>query len=374
MVKTDKSSVSWDLSKKSLICQGEWDLHTYSHLESALQKISLPSSGEITLDGAGISKMDSSGAWLLIKWMKKISNKKLQPSSKNFSEAHQKLIDLIEKQATESIHVPKLQVLGRLAQFGKSTLLMLEEAKLYLAFVGQQALEWLRILNKPAHWRIRETVSIIYKTGYQALPIIALLAFLIGVVIAYQMALQLRKYGANVFVVDLIGLSVLREFGPLLTAIMVAGRTGSSFTAQLGTMSINQEIDALNTMGVTPSELLLLPRILGLFIVLPLLTIWADFFGVVGGMIMTNNMLNINWHDFILRFQQQIPLRTLLIGLGKAPVFALIIASIGCFQGTQVRESAENVGRLTTRSVVLSIFFIIVADAAFSIIFSKLKL
>jgi phospholipid/cholesterol/gamma-HCH transport system permease protein len=188
------------------------------------------------------------------------------------------------------------------------------------------------------------------------------------------MGLQLRNYGANIYIVDLLGLSVLREFGPLITAIMVAGRTGSAFTAQLGIMKINQEIDALDTMGVTPAELLILPRIAGLFITLPLLTLWSDIFGVVGGMVMSNNMLGITWYDFLQRFPHVIPLKTLIIGLGKAPVFALIISSIGCFQGVRVDGSASSVGLNTTRSVVLSIFFIIVADAAFSIIFSKLKL
>jgi len=197
---------------------------------------------------------------------------------------------------------------------------------------------------------------------------------MIGVVISYQMGNQLRNYGANVFIVNLLGLSILREFGPLITAIMVAGRTGSAFTAQLGTMKLNQEIDALNTMGVTPGQLLLLPRLLGLFIALPLLTMWANIFGVLGGMLMANNMLGITAIDFLHRFKVEIPMRALLIGLGKAPVFALLIGSIGCFQGMKVAGGADSVGKQTTRSVVLAIFFIIVADAIFSIIFSRLKL
>jgi phospholipid/cholesterol/gamma-HCH transport system permease protein len=197
---------------------------------------------------------------------------------------------------------------------------------------------------------------------------------MIGVVITYQMGLQLKNYGANIFIVDLLGLAILREFGPLLTAIMVAGRTGSAFTAHLGMMKLNQEIDALNTMGVTPGELLLLPRIIGMLIVLPLITVWADIVGVFGGMVMSNNMLGITWYDFLHRFPKVIPLRALLVGLGKTPIFALLIASIGCFQGMQVKEGAASLGQNTTRSVVLSIFFIIVADAIFSVIFSKMKL
>jgi phospholipid/cholesterol/gamma-HCH transport system permease protein len=197
---------------------------------------------------------------------------------------------------------------------------------------------------------------------------------MIGIVIAYQMGNQLRNYGANIFIVNLLGLSILREFGPLITAIMVAGRTGSAFTAQLGMMKINQEVDALNTMGVTPAQLLLLPRLIGLLIVLPLLTVWADIFGTIGGMVMANSLLGVTSHDFLQRFQHEIPLRALLIGLYKTPVFALLIGSIGCFQGMQVRDTADSVGKNTTKSVVLAIFFIIIVDAIFSVIFSKLKL
>lgn len=197
---------------------------------------------------------------------------------------------------------------------------------------------------------------------------------MIGVVLTYQMGLQLRTYGADIFIVDLLGLSVLREFAPLLTAIMVAGRTGSAFAAELGIMKINQELDALDTMGVTPGELLILPRIIGLVVALPLLTIWSCIFSIFGGMVMANSMLSITFYDFLHRFPTVIPLKTLLIGIGKTPVFALLIATIGCLQGMRVAGSADSVGRNTTRSVVLGIFFIIVADALFSIILSKLKL
>jgi len=261
-----------------------------------------------------------------------------------------------------------------MANIGKNTIATLSELQSYLSFIGKLTFEMVRLLFTPNRWRFNALASVIYETGFQALPIIALLSFLIGVVITYQMGLQLKNYGANVFIVDLLGLAILREFAPLITAIMVSGRSGSAFTASLGMMKLNQEIDALDTLGVTPAELLLLPRIIGLFISLPLLTIWSDIFGILGGMVMSNNMLGITWYDFLNRFPQVIPLRALLIGLGKAPIFALIIASVGCFEGMQVKNSADSVGKNTTRSVVLAIFFIIVADAIFSIIFSKMKL
>jgi len=372
---TTNQATFYDADKRELFCQGDFDLAHLPALESLLHALSLPSTGEITVDGSGIQKMDSAGAWLLANWQGRLEKKGLTVSLDKFPEKSQKLLAIVKKELSAEIPLPVVTTPTWVKKVGISTLYQLAELREYLSFVGMLALEMLRILKNPSkHLRLSSIASIIYSTGFQALPIIALLSFMIGVVITYQMGLQLRNYGANIYIVDLLGLSILREFSPLLTAIMVAGRSGSAFTAQLGMMKLNQEIDALDTMGVTPAELLLLPRIIGLFISLPLLTIWSDIFGVVGGMVMSNTMLHITWYDFLQRFPHVIPLKTLFIGLGKAPVFALIIASVGCFQGNRVEGTADSVGRNTTRSVVLAIFFIIVADAIFSILFSKLKL
>lgn len=364
----------YDPDTRQLICCGDWDIAALPHLQFLLDKTSWPNSGEVTFDGAAIIKMDSAGAWFLNKLQNKLEQQGIKVDLQKFSTECTTLLSLVESRIKQETAFPKKIIPNWLARFGRQCFGLLDELNDFLAFVGQLTSEALRIMANPKHIRWGSIGSVIYRNGYQALPIISLLSFMIGVVITFQMGLQLRNYGANIFIVDLLGLSILREFGPLLTAIMVAGRTGSAFTAQLGMMKINQEIDALDTMGVTPAELLLLPRILGLFIALPLLSMWSDIFGVLGGMVMANNMLGITWYDFLHRFPQVIPLRAFLIGIGKAPIFALIIASIGCYQGVKVEGSADSVGRNTTRSVVLSIFFIIVADAIFSVIFSKLKL
>lgn len=367
--------IQFDPATNHFICQGEWDIAHLDEIKIQLKKITRPHScPDLILDGEGIHKIDSAGIWLINEWVKKLQSKKNAVHLKNFSNESQKLFSLIEKQDLSSKKISSIKPLSTLASLGQYTLEQARELHRFLNFIGKLTIESVGIFLRPARVRWRAIANIIDQAGYQALPIITLLSFMIGIVITYQMSLQLRNYGANIFIVDFLGLAVLREFGPLLTAIMVAGRTGSAFTAQLGTMKINQEIDALNTMGITPAELLLLPRIIGLFIVLPLLTIWANIFGVIGGIMVANNMLGISWHDFLNRFQHQIPLRALIIGLGKAPVFALLIGSIGCFQGMEVSSSADSVGKRTTRSVVLAIFFIIVADALFSIIFSKFNL
>lgn len=365
------ASVEFDRKTNQLICQGEWTLDNIALLTRQFKKISFPKSNHIIVNGKSIHRLDSAGAWLLLKCLKKIK-KNIQWQS--FSKQHLEILVLVAKKIIPPKKIPFSRSFTWLEYLGKISIFQIKELYTYLCFVGKLTFESLRVLRTPILWRWRDIISIINKTGSHALPIIALLSFMIGIVISYQMGNQLREYGADVFIVNLLGLSVLREFGPLLTAIMVAGRTGSSFTAQLGIMKINQEIDAIDTLGVTPADLLILPRIIALLIVMPLLTMWADIFGILGGMVMANSMLNISWPDFLVRFEQVIPLKTLLIGLGKAPIFALIIASIGCFEGMQVRGSAENVGVRTTQSVVLAIFFIIITDAIFSVIFSKLKL
>lgn len=371
----DSNFLQFDTSSLELICQGEWTLTNYSALKSQLALISWPEAGGIIhVNGKAISKMDTAGAWLLIKLSRVLKYKNIHLDFQNITIQFQRLLSYVDNKMPSSTKIPEPVTLEWLARVGKIAVNQFQEFLAFLNFVGKLTFEYLSVILNPPRLRWNSITSTIDRTGFQALSIIALLSFMIGVVIAYQMGVQLRNYGANVFIVNLLGLSVLREFGPLLTAIIVAGRTGSSFTAQLGIMKINQEVDALSSMGITPNEVLLFPRIVGLFITLPLLTMWADIFGILGGMLMANDMLSVTFYDFLERFAKEIPLRSLLIGLGKAPVFALIIASIGCFQGMQVAGSAESVGTKTTKSVVLAIFFIIVADAIFSIIFSRLRL
>lgn len=368
------SQLRYDSQSHELLCQGEWNLANFNKLDHSFKAIVWPKSGQISIQGQGISKMDTAGAWLLNRWSKRLEAGGLDIKTLNLPAAPDQLFQIIQEKSKDLQPLKPLPSPGWVEEVGRDTMSQLEEFKGYLAFVGKLSFDGLRVFKNPLRFRWPAIASTINKTGTQALSIIALLSFMIGVVIAYQMGFQLRNYGANVFIVDLLGLSVFREFGPLICAIMVAGRTGSAFTAQLGTMKINQEIDALDTLGITPGEILLLPRFLGLLISLPLLTMWSDIFGILGGMLMANNMLDVSWGDFLIRFQKEIPLRSLWLGLVKAPVFAALIATIGCFQGTEVQGSADSVGVRTTRSVVLSIFFIIITDALFSILYSKLRL
>jgi phospholipid/cholesterol/gamma-HCH transport system permease protein len=261
-----------------------------------------------------------------------------------------------------------------LESIGRFTEAVWEQTSAMLGFVGESSLALVAWVAHPSRIRWRPVLFNVRSAGFDALPIVGLLSFLLGVVVAYQGADQLRQYGANIFVTDLVGLSMLREFAPLITAIIVAGRSGSAYAAQIGTMEVTQEIDAMRTIGIEPLEMLVLPKLIALIVALPLLTVFADVLGVGGGMLMARAQLGVNFAEFLDRFPKAVSTTSYLVGLGKAPVFAVIIVFVGCFQGFRTRGSADSVGLQTTRAVVQSIFLVIVADALFSIAFSVLDL
>ncbi|MDP3225595.1 MAG: ABC transporter permease [Rubrivivax sp.] len=263
---------------------------------------------------------------------------------------------------------------GLLHRSGQHSMATLQQGVDFLAFIGQVTVAATAVLRRPARMRWRAVLHEVQIGGFDALPIIGLTAFLLGVVVAYQGADQLRNYGANIFVVELVGYAMLREFAPLISAIIIAGRSGSAYAAQLGTMVVNEEVDALRTLGIDPLERLVLPKIMAMAIALPLLTLFADIAGVFGGMVMARSQLDIGFAEFTDRFGRVMQGSALLIGVGKSFVFAFIIVFVGCFQGLRTRGSADSVGRQTTLSVVQAIFLVIVADALFSVAFNILGL
>lgn len=239
-----------------------------------------------------------------------------------------------------------------------------------LSFYGQTVLTLGRVVAQPRRLRLTSLTHHLEQTCVNALPIVGLIAFLIGIVMAYQGADQLRRFGAEIYTIDLLAISVLREIGILLTAIVIAGRSGSAFTAQIGMMTVNQEVDALRTLGLDPLEVLVLPRLLALMIALPLLAFFADLMALVGGGVMCAFVLDVPPNQYVSHLNVAIWPRTFWVGMVKAPVFAFLIAMVGCYEGLTVEGSAESVGRNTTLSVVVAIFLVIVFDALFSIVFS----
>jgi phospholipid/cholesterol/gamma-HCH transport system permease protein len=243
-----------------------------------------------------------------------------------------------------------------------------------LAFLGRTFTTFIGSISSVKRLRPISIARHVYDTGITAVPIVALIAFLISVIIAYMSAQQLRGLGVDIYVVDLVTIGVLRELGVLLTSIIVAGRSGSSFAAELGSMQLNEEVDALTATGVDPFEVLVVPRVLGLTIALPLLTIVADLIGLLGGALLCRFLLDMPLSQYFHRANEAISSTTFWVGFIKAPVFAMLIALAGCYRGMQVRDSARELGRLVTVAVVQAIFFVILADALFAVLFMKLNI
>lgn len=353
-------------------CGGAWTLVGISGLEGDLAARWSGLAGEITIHGGDIEEMDTAGAWLLYRMQQAIEGRGGHAHLAGFAHAHEALIDIVRSHG--AVELPQGPRNGLLVRIGMAAWQRWDRALAMLSFVGENAITAGRLIVHPGRIRWRPILYNIQTAGFHALPIAGLLSFLMGLVIAYQGADQLKRYGANVFVADLVGLSMLRELAPLLTAIIVAGRSGSAYAAQIGTMKVTEEIDALRTIGIPPLELLVFPKLLALMIALPLLTVYADFMGILGGMVMAKAQLDVGYGVFLDRLNSAIKLSSYMVGIGKAPVFAAIIAMVGCFQGFQVSGGADSVGRQTTVSVVQAIFLVIVTDALFSVAFSWLKI
>ncbi len=353
--------------------KGAWILPRLTDREAALDAFRWPDEA-IRIDLSGVEQLDSGGAWLIQRTARQLRERGWVVSLTGASPHAEPLLEAIGDLAGRGLQVPAPPTPHRLEQVGAATRGQLQEYLGQLAFLGELAAASLPLLWRPARVRWRMVIHEIAEAGYRAIPIVGLLSFLLGVVIAYQGGVQLRQYGADVFIADLVGFSMLRELSPLITAIIVAGRTGSAYAAQIGTMKVTEEVNALRATGVQPLEMLVLPKFIALIVALTLLTVFADLMGLLGGMAIANAVLGISPVVFVDRVLYAVSLASYLIGIGKAPVFAAIIAWIGCYQGFRVIGSAEDVGRRTTLSVVQAIFLVIVVDAAFSVVFSELEI
>ena len=362
----------------TLRAAGDWLVGSAADLDRRLQALDLPSGRQVTLDLAAVARLDTAGAWLVLRTEQALAARGNAVALANVRNSFAPLIAQLRGRgaaapAPHSIG-PRHPLLGFVAGIGEMTVAALRRGYTMVGFGGLVSAKIAELTIRPGRLRATATMVQMELTGLDAMPIVGLLSFLIGVVMAYQGADQLRRFGAEIYTVNLLGVAILRELGVLLSAIIIAGRSGSAFTAQIGTMQVNQEIDALNTLGLDPVEVLVLPRVFGLVLTLPLLVFYADAMGLVGGCLMTWATLGISIPTFLEQLRGAITEWTLWVGIIKAPFFAAIISMIGCYEGFNVTGSAESVGRLTTQSVVESIFLVIVADAAFSILFSILKI
>lgn len=354
---------------------GRWTIAESAALERGLARLGPPPAGPLTIDLSEVEALDTAGAWMLFRAMARLRAEGHEIDLRGVQARHKPLLDIvarIEAEGPRDFHPAPSGPLAALERLGRGAFDAARHGKELVNFFGLVTIVFWRTVLQPRRLRPKALVAQIEATGLDALPIVGLLSFLIGVVLAYLMSDQLIEFGAEVYTVNIIGLSITREIGVLLTAIMIAGRSGSAFTAQIGTMKVTEEIDAMGTLGLDPIEVLVLPRVLALMITLPILTLWSNVAGILGGGVMTVLALGLTPEQFVAQLKGAVGLDDFLVGLVKAPVHAYIIAMVGCYEGLRVRRTAESVGRQTTLSVVESIFLVIVATAGFAVVFSIL--
>lgn len=355
---------------------GRWTLGAVADADEALRAAPPSGASRARIDASAIEALDSAGAWAICRTIDLWSRQGIATDIVGAQPAHMALIERVRacEARPDMDRARPSPLLAMLDRVGRQTEAVILEARALIGFFGLTCVVAARSLARPSRIRLTPLVSHVEQVGLNALPIVGLLAFLIGVVLAYQGADQLRRFGADVFTVNLLGVSMLREIGILITAIIVAGRSGSAFTAQIGTMKVNQEVDAMRTLGIDPVEVLVLPRLFALVVAMPLLAFFADIMGLLGGGVICYLMLDISVTQFLRQLNGAVSMWSFWVGIIKAPIFGFIIALVGCYEGLKVSGSAESVGRLTTQAVVESIFIVMVADAMFSILFSYLKI
>jgi phospholipid/cholesterol/gamma-HCH transport system permease protein len=318
------------------------------------------------IDATHVRRLDTAGVLEILRLAGNDAKVEIKTRDKN----HAALFEVVQKNlGTLPPHTDVNWIEHWLREVGESLIDIAHQIVSFCAFFGEVLVILAQAIVEPKRLRGSAVVRQMYEVWIKALAIVGVLCFLIGVVTAYQGVQQLRQFGAETFTVEAVGIGMFRELGVLLTAIIVAGRSGSAFTAQIGTMQVNQEVDAMRTMGLNPVEWLVLPRIIALVVAMPLLAFWGDMAGLLGGALACTIYLDFTFVQFFDRLRDTVGIWHFYTGMIKAPVFGAIIAAIGCFEGLQVEGSAESVGMLTTRSVVESIFCVIVLDAVFSIIF-----
>lgn len=323
------------------------------------------------LDAGSIERIDLTGAWFLARLESRLAAAGVPHE---WRDGRPEALDFAAGLAAAGAPPPRAPSarVAPLGTIGRWTVRHGDDLHDALEFLGRLYFVLGTAFLRPQRLRFKSIVRHVHEAGIQAVPIVALVAFLISVIVAYIGAQELRQFGGEVFVVDLVTLSVLRELGVLLTAIIVAGRSGSAFAAEIGVMRLNEEIDALRAIGMNVVEVLVLPRVLGLVIALPLLTVLADAMGLAGGAVLSWLLLDVPFNQFLVRMQQTIAPTTFWAGVLKAPVFAFVIAVSGCLRGIQVRASSRELGRLTTVAVVESIFLVLLVDALFAVVYWKL--
>jgi phospholipid/cholesterol/gamma-HCH transport system permease protein len=355
-------------------CGGAWTARGLGKLSGKVAKLKPDREQHARIGLNAVTRLDTAGACLIDRLRADLTARGLAVEMTGANDLVRHLLATIQQHQRAEVPAPPEPegLYGFIAGIGLATVNVFRTAAALTGFLGYTITSLVKALLNPGHLRFTALVNQMEQSGLRALPIVGLISFLVGVVLAFQGSDQLSRFGAQVFTINLVAVGVLREMGILLTAILIAGRSGSAFTAQIGTMKVNEEIDALHTVGLDPMEVLVVPRVLGLVLVMPLLAFYADVMGLLGGSVMVMTTLDMSANQVFRLLGDAARFNDFAVGLIKAPIFAFIIAMVGCYEGFQVKRNAESVGNQTTRAVVESIFLVIVLDALFSVFFTSI--
>jgi phospholipid/cholesterol/gamma-HCH transport system permease protein len=372
----DRGDTSADLPSDqsiTLAVEGRWTTETAGALFARVVELAAEPRCSLHVDLSKVEELDTTGAWLLWRTQKRFEQAGQEVCYAGLQPAHRELLELVRAHDVPCPVEPDRPAAWLVATeyVGHAVASLALRLWRGLSFLGLFVVALARTLRRPRRLPIAPLVHHMGDVSLPAMPVVALIGFLIGVVIAYQGAVQLSQFGAEVFVVDLVTISVLREIGILLTAIVVAGRSGSAFAAEIGAMSLNEEIDAMRTIGLDPMERLVVPRVLALVVMLPILTLISDWTALLGGAVASWSFVGLAPSAYVARVRDAAWLSTFLVGIVKAPVFGAVVALAGCHEGLEVRGGAAELGTRTTRSVVEAIFLVIVLDAVFSVFFAN---
>lgn len=366
------------LGQVRLMLAGDWRLEGLARLDASLATLDVSvlegRQDPVLVDTSALGSVDTAAALLLLM---RLRDAGCEPARLDLGQAapvHRRVIDVVRERLPEPDGQAARRQATSLARLGGAVVQFGELLRGHLGMFGLVLAEMARLVIAPTRFRFREFAAQLMQTGVTAIPVIALVTFLIGVIVAYLLGLQAEKYGANIFVVDGVALGMVREFSPLIVSVIVAGRSGAAFTAQLGTMKLTEEIDAIRTLGLSPEQVLLMPRVMALALSLPMLTFVGDFAGLGGAVLVADLMLDITPTTFVDRMHDTLALRHFVIGLAKAPVFAVVVAVISCRMGVAVRRDTRSIGINTTSTVVQSIVAVIVIDAMFAVLFQEIGL
>jgi len=364
------------LENERMILGGDWTLPHYADLKARIEHTGPVQSTVLkTADLNAIDALDTAGASLLAELFGVEQLKRLIRDDDRLSEERRALIDIVLQSVATTDKPTAKEAAGVrewLATVGKRVIDAGLQFRLLVGFGGQLIATSLAILPRPSRWRVTSFVTHVHQTGLNALPIVALLSFLVGAVVAFLGATILDDFGATIYTVNLVAFSFLREFGVMLAAILVAGRTASAYTAQLGSMKANEEIDALKALGLSPMELLVIPRVLAMVVSLPILAFVGIISGIIGGSLVCIFVLDIALPQILNILEEKIPVIHFYVGMSKAPAFAFVIAIIGCLEGFKTSGSAQSVGEHTTSAVVQSIFMVILLDSIAAIFYMEM--